>query len=195
MLGGNLGSLLYGNVAVMQSINRFQTVKCEVYQQQQLVYPNTSHSLEIYTPAFDLLSSSYSKYFWKRVVRNAVDKYCKITGEAEKHRLNIRSFVPGKSYPLLNVITEFTREASRIHARLMVATGTYVLQTNRATCNQNDFDVTSLLSGDDDETLSHFLLEYSALKETRHPILLEVLNDRDDVQRHIGPYGTELGLI
>ena len=77
----------------------------------------------------------------------------------------------------------------------MVATGTYVLQANRTTYNQNDFDVTCLLSGDDDETISHFLLEYAALKETRYPILLEVLNARNDVQRHIGPNGTELGLI
>ena len=136
-------------------------------------------------PALDLLSSSYSKYSWKRVVRNAVDTYwvSKITGEAEMHRslqfLNIRSFVPGKSHPLLNVITGSAREASRIHARLMIATGTYVLQTNRASYSQNACEATCLL-------------ECSALEETRRPILQEVLKARDDVQR---PNGTEMGLI
>ena len=106
---------------------------------------------------------------------NAVDRYwvSKITGVTERQRslqlLNIRLFVPEKSYPLLNVITVFTREASRIHARLMVATGTlgsFVLQTYRATYNQNDCDATCLLCDDDDETLSHILLECSALEET-----------------------------
>ena len=116
--------------------------------------------------------------------------------EADMHRslqfLNIRSFVPGKSHPLLNVITGSAREVSRIHARLMIATGTYVLQTNRASYSQNACDATCLLCGDDNETLNHFLLECSALEETPRPILQEVLKARDDVQ---WPNGTEIGLI
>lgn len=96
---------------------------------------------------------------------------------------------------MLNVITGSTREASRIHARLLVATGTYVLQTNRATYNRNDCDATCLLCGDDDETLSHFLLECSALEETWHQNLREVLNARDQVLGNIGPIGTDLGLV
>ena len=143
----------------------------------------------------DLLSSSYSKYSWKRVVRNAVDTYwvSKIIGEAERHRslqfINIRPFTPGKSHPLLNVITGSARVASRLHDRLKVATGTYVLQTNRVTYNQNDCDSTCLLCGDDDETLSHFLLKCPALKEIRCPILREILKARNGVQRHIRPNG------
>ena len=74
----------------------------------------------------------------------------------------------------------------------MIATGTYVLQTNRASYSQNACDATCLLCGDDDETLNHFLLECSALEETRRPILQEVLEARDDVQR---PNGTKMGLI
>ena len=110
--------------------------------------------------SLDILCSSYSKYARKRVVRNTVDTYwvSKITGEADRHRslqfLNIRSYMPGKSHPLLNVITWSTREASRIHARLMVATCTYILQTNKDTFNQNDCDATCLLCGEDGETLS-----------------------------------------
>ena len=54
----------------------------------------------------------------------------------------------------------------------MVATGTYVLQTNRAAYNQEKkCDARCQLCGEDDETLSHFLLECSALEETRHPML------------------------
>ena len=97
--------------------------------------------------------------------------------------------MPGKSHPLLTVVTWYLREASRIHARLVVGAGAYVLQTNRATYNQGDCHDICLLCGedDDDETLSHFLLWCSALEETRCPILQDVLNARDDVKQHIGP--------
>ena len=53
----------------------------------------------------------------------------------------------------------------------MVATGTYVLQTNRAAYNQNNCDARCQLCGEDDETLFHLLLECSALEETRHHML------------------------
>ena len=114
----------------------------------------------------ELLSSSYMKYSWKKIVRNSVDAYwvSRITGEAERH----------KSLQLLN-IQAFTWGYT-IHARLMVATGTYVLQTNRAAYNQNNCDARCSLCGEYDETLSHFLLECSALEETRHPIIQDVLN-------------------
>ena len=68
-----------------------------------------------------------------------------------------------------------------------------MLQTNKATYNQDDCDATCILCGDDGETLSHFLLQCPALEETRRPILREVLA-RDDVQRHIRPNGVELSL-
>ena len=119
-----------------------------------------------------LLSSSYTKYSWKKIVRSAVDAYwvSRITGEAEWHKsvqlLNIQEFTPGQSHPPLNITTGATRGVSKIHARLMVYTGTYVLQTNTAAYNQNNCDFRCQVCGEDYETLSHFLLECSVPEET-----------------------------
>ena len=114
----------------------------------------------------------------------------RITGVAEWHKslqlLNTQVFTPEKSHPLLNMTTGATREASRIHARLMVATGAYDLQTNRDAYNQNNYcDARCQLCGEEDETLSHFLLECSALEETRHPIMQDVFNAIDDIQHRM----------
>ena len=150
-------------------------------------------------PALDLLSSSYTKYSWKKIVRNAVDTYwvSRITGEDERHKslqlLNIQAFTPGKSHTLLNMTTGATREASRIHARLMIATGTYVLQTNRAAYNQNNCDARCQLCGEEDETFSHFLRECLALEETRHPIMQDVFKAIDDIQNRMATTHLELG--
>ena len=51
--------------------------------------------------------------------------------------------------------------------------------------NQNDCNAEWLLFCEDDETLSHFLLEYSALEETRRPIMQDVLNAIDDIQNRL----------
>ena len=143
-------------------------------------------------PALDLLSSAYTKFTWKKTVRNAVHAYWvnKITTEAGRNKslqfLNTQSYTPGKSHPLLNIITGSTREASRIHTRLLVATGTYYLQTNRAVFSQGASDATCLLCGMTEETLFHFLLECPSLEEIQGPIMQEILDVVHDVQQSTG---------
>ena len=58
--------------------------------------------------------------------------------------------------------------------RLRIATGTYILQCNRAVYNQFECDNTCNLCGDADETLTHFLLECKALQECRQPIVAAI---------------------
>ena len=50
-------------------------------------------------------------------------------------------------------------------------TGTYILQTNRATFNQNQVDPVCLLCHQENETTEHFLLYCPALASHRDPII------------------------
>ena len=79
----------------------------------------------------------------------------------------------------------------------MVATGTYVLQTNRAAYNQDNYcearcQLHVHVCGEEDETLSHFLLWCSALEETRHPIMQDVFKAIDDIQHRMATTRLEL---
>ena len=70
-----------------------------------------------------------------------------------------------------------------------------VLQTNRAAYNQNNGDASCQLCGEEDEVLSHILLEYSDLEETRHPIMQDVFKAIDDNQHRMAITRLELGLL
>ena len=85
--------------------------------------------------------------------------------------MNCTLFVPGKCVPLLTNLSGGSHEASRISVRLRTATGTYILQCNRAIYNQIECGATCNLCGDADETLIHFLLECNALKPCRQPTM------------------------
>ena len=85
--------------------------------------------------------------------------------------MNCTLLIPGKCHPLLFNPSGGVHEASRIPVRLRIATGTYILQCNRAVYNQFECDSTCNLCGDADETLTHFLLECKALQECRQPIV------------------------
>ena len=74
------------------------------------------------------------------------------------------------------------REVPRIAVHLKITTGTYILQTNRMSFNQNVVDPTCLLCKTIAETLSHFLIEFATLESIRHPILRDIkhiLRDND----------------
>ena len=76
----------------------------------------------------------------------------------------------------------------------MVATGTYVLQANRAAYNLNNYCEARCqlhVSGEEDETLSHFLLWCLAMEETRHPIIFKAI---DDIQHRMATTRLELEL-
>ena len=77
-------------------------------------------------------------------------------------------------------------EVSRIPVRLRSATGTYILQCNRASYNQFETDATCNLCGDADETHSYFLLECKALHTCRQPILTDIKSACDSLCGDLG---------
>ena len=83
-------------------------------------------------------------------------------------------FVLGKCHPLLTNLSGGAHEASRLPVQLRIATGTYILQSNRAIYNQFECDATCNLCGGSDETLTYFLLECKALQECRQPIMTAI---------------------
>ena len=79
---------------------------------------------------------------WKRIVRNAINTYW---ANVLKERavlystlgfLHLKNFRPGRKHPLIRNVRRVA-DVPRIHTRLKLAAGVYVLQVNRATFNQN----------------------------------------------------------
>ena len=88
--------------------------------------------------------------------------------------MNCSTMIPGRCHPLMINLSGNAHEASRIPVRLRIATGTYILQCNRASYNQFESDATCNLCGKSDETLTHFLLECETLQSCRQPIITEI---------------------
>ena len=65
-------------------------------------------------------------------------------------------------------------EVPRIAVHLKIVTGTYILQSNKASFNQNGVDPTRLLCKTCAETLSHFLLHCAILESIRELILMDI---------------------
>ena len=59
------------------------------------------------------------------------------------------------------------REIHTVHLKLKIVTGTYILQVNRSTFNQNEIDPTC----QEPETVDLFLIRCSVLAEMRNPIV------------------------
>ena len=129
---------------------------------------------------FSLLESKLSKPKWRHIVAKAVNSYWveRLTYEAGLYttlkNMNCSTMIPGRCHPLMINLSGNAHEASRIPVRLRIATGTYILQCNRASYNQFESDATCNLCGKSDETLTHFLLECETLQSCRQPIITEI---------------------
>ena len=80
-------------------------------------------------------------------------------------------------WPKRHSLLEFSgdlREVLRIAVHLKIVTGTYILQTNRHSFNQNKEDPLCLLCKGANETIAHFLLDCTTLEITRQRILKEI---------------------
>ena len=69
---------------------------------------------------------------------------------------------------------EARQGVTRLHTRLLLATGTYILQTNRKAFNQNKVKATCQLCHQEDETKEHFLLQCETLNKAREVPLEKV---------------------
>ena len=68
------------------------------------------------------------------------------------------------------------RDVNRIPVKTEILTGTYILQTTRVRFNQNEITPTCQICTGEDETLEHFLLKCNELKQSRDPILQDILH-------------------
>ena len=129
----------------------------------------------------EILEKPRSKRSWKATVEAAINSYW-------NNRL--QSVVP--LYPSLKWLTWTKKpnrtlhplimsagnlpEVPRIAVHLKIVTGTYILQSNRASFNQNEVDPTCLLCKTGAETLTHFLLHCAILESIREPILKDMFS-------------------
>ena len=88
--------------------------------------------------------------------------------------LVVENYACGRIHNLLKACRN-AREIHRVHTKLKIATGTYILQTNRASFNQNRVDPTCMMCRSREETVKHFLLECPVLSATRTPIMNSIL--------------------
>lgn len=107
--------------------------------------------------------------------------------------LSLSTYQPGDHHPILNTKPGNPRDVSRLHTKLKLATGTYILQTNRKAFNQNKVSSICLLCGKEDETKEHFLLIFSCekLSHARKDSLDSIMN----VSKHLlkpGSYTNQL---
>jgi hypothetical protein len=70
----------------------------------------------------------------------------------------------------------YMRDIIRIPIRLKIATGTYILQANRASFNRSQLNPICLLCENGEETLEHFLLTCNCLDGIRAPLVKEIIN-------------------
>lgn len=128
-----------------------------------------------------LLYNELSKGKWKKMTITAVHKYWTTRINEEIMYYSSMKYIPkssfkvGKIHPLALSNSANQRDINRIPIRIKIATGTYILQTNRAVYNQNIVDPTFQLCDQAEETLSHFLLCCKALDQIRTPILKNII--------------------
>ena len=66
------------------------------------------------------------------------------------------------------------KDVPRIHTKAKIVTGSYVLQVNRASFNQNQVSPTCMLCKNENETVEHFMLRCTELDLVRQPILDDI---------------------
>jgi hypothetical protein len=86
------------------------------------------------------------------------------------------SYKIGQCHPLATTISTNMREIIRIPIRLKIATGTYILQANRASFNRSQLNPICFLCGNGEETLNHFLLTCNCLDGIRAPLVKDIIN-------------------
>ena len=76
--------------------------------------------------------------------------------------------------PFNYVCWQPARSTTYSNLHLKIVTGTYILQSNRSSFNQNEVDPTCLLCKTGAETLTRFLLHFATLESIRQPILTDI---------------------
>ena len=109
------------------------------------------------------------KHSWKSTVEAAINSYwnnrlqTEVPLDSSLKWLACAKTTNRTLHPLI-IFAGNLREVPGIPVHLKVVTGTYILQSNRASFNQNEVDPICLLCMTRAETLSHFLLHCATLE-------------------------------
>ena len=177
----------YGNICQLPKT----PVEHQLAVRQLSVEPYNSHSWliavkEIFMKydlpdTYEMLNSPPAKLKWKVTVNKHVNRHWEENIKASAllysslRFLNCSNFTRGKRHSLIKTLGNI-REVPRVSTKLKFVTGTYILQTNRATFNQNQVNPVCLLCQREDETVSHFLLHCPALDSIRNPVIDNIIS-------------------
>ena len=121
------------------------------------------------------LTNPLTKSKWKTLIKKKVrDRINDITRYYSSLKYIEGSYTIGKIHPLLSTNTSCTRDINRIPVRVKIATGTYVLQSNRAKYNSGYVSPLCKLCNENNEELSHFLLYCPILEIERKQLLSQI---------------------
>ena len=104
-----------------------------------------------------------------------------ITMYSSLNYLNVKKYQPGKIHPLLKIEPNSVRDIPRISIKLKLLCGVCVLQSTRASFNQNEVDPTCQMCSSHPETLHHFILECPMLSAIRKPVLCDISNEYNNL--------------
>jgi hypothetical protein len=130
---------------------------------------------------YDFLDTVLIKYHWKSLIKSKIHSYwistisevCNLYSSLKYLK---GSYKIGQCHPLATTISANMREIIRTPIRLKIATGTYILQANRASFNRSQLNPICLLCGNGEETLDHFLLTCDRLDCIRAPLVKDIIN-------------------
>ena len=133
----------------------------------------------------DLLSGSYNKHSWKRVLNAQINRQWQSSildsaALSSSLRHMHHTYRPGKLHPLLQIPLTSARDLTRIPVKLRLLTSTYILQSTRVAFNQNEVDPTCRLCFECSETMEHFLLNCPVLELIRNSCLPEIRQNLEE---------------
>ena len=135
----------------------------------------------------ECLKSPLPKLKWKTRVNQSLYKYWTevIVNQATMYSflnyLNVKKYEPGKIDALLKIEQNSVRDITRISIKLKLLCEVYVLQSIRASFNQNEVDPTCQMCTSNSETLDHFILERPMLSAFRKPVLCDISNEYNNL--------------
>ncbi|CAG2246627.1 unnamed protein product [Mytilus edulis] len=115
------------------------------------ILPILTYGLEIVLPKGKMLDNLQLKT--KKLLKQILSLNINVADPAYEIHFDIKV---GKIHPLALANSANQRDINRITIGTKIATGTCILQTNRAAYNQNNVDPTCKLCDQAEETLSHY---------------------------------------
>ena len=138
---------------------------------------------------YGYLLNPLEKSKWKLLITKNIHSYWESRiNEFEESSLysslyNIReSYTVGQAHPLITTVSANISDISKIPTRVKLATRTYILQENRSKFREYWESAICLPCNTGEETMSHFLIECSALESDRS--LVETIRKQMNFLQH-----------